>query len=348
MITPSRPPVIVIAHRGASGYVPEHTLASYRLAIEMGAHFIEPDLVLTCDGELIARHDNTLDLTTDVAQHAEFAARKTTKSVDGKRVTGWFSEDFTLAEIKRLRAIERLPDLRPAGARLDGQFEVPTLREIIALARTQETVTGRRIGIYPEIKHPTYFRRLGFAMEQRLVQALHANGYEDQHDRVFIQSFEVDSLQRLRGLTPLPLVQLLDITGNPYDIEATGGALTYDQMATATGLAEIAEYAAAVGPEKNHFILPLDGSGRLHAARATDFVRNAHAAGLLVHPYTFRAENHFLPVEFRGGGGANAHGDLEGEMAAFLAAGVDGLFTDHADIGVRACARWNARRQPHP
>ncbi|MFL6713684.1 MAG: glycerophosphodiester phosphodiesterase family protein, partial [Sulfurifustis sp.] len=223
---------IVIAHRGASGYVPEHTLAAYAIAMLQGADFIEPDLVITKDGQLIARHDNVLDVTTDVAAHPEFASRRTTKVVDGHSHTGWFSEDFTLAEIKRLRAIERIPGVRPANARFDGQFEVPTLAEIIDLVRANETGLRRRIGIYPETKHPTYFQKLGLAMEEPLVKILHANGYDRQPERVYIQSFEIANLKKLRTLTPIPLIQLLETSGRPADVAAAGGTLTYDQMAT--------------------------------------------------------------------------------------------------------------------
>jgi glycerophosphoryl diester phosphodiesterase len=340
---PKRAP-LVIAHRGASGYVPEHTLAAYTLAIQQGADFIEPDLVMTKDGHFIARHDNTLNLTTDVATRAEFGDRQTEKTVDGTRVTGWFSEDFSLAEIKRLRAVERIPHVRPNNVRFNGQFEIPTLQEIIDLARAQEKASGRTIGIYPETKHPSYFRRLDLAMEKRLVQTLHANGYDKEPHKIFIQSFEIENLQDLRRLTRLPLVQLLWGDGKPYDVDAVGGALTYDRMATAAGLSDIAAYADAVGPEKNHFILPLDVNGALNSRDATDFVKLAHAAGLAVHPYTFRAENHFLPSNYRRDTETGMYGDLVGEIAAFLATGIDGFFTDHSDIGVRARDRVGASR----
>lgn len=335
---------IVIAHRGASGYLPEHTLAAYAVAMLQGADFVEPDLVMTKDGELIARHDNVLDLTTDVATRPEFASRRTTKVVDGHSHTGWFSEDFTLAEIKRLRAIERIPDVRPANARFDGQFEMPTLQEIVDLVRANERALGRAIGIYPETKHPTYFQKLGLSMEEPLVQILHANGYDRQPERVYIQSFEIANLKKLRRMTRVPLIQLLETGGRPADVEAGGGALTYDQMATAQGLREIATYADGVGPEKYHFIIPRAATGKLDPAKATNFVRDAHAAGLKVHPWTFRAENQFLPANHRSSGGANALGDSKGEIEAFLAAGIDGFFTDQSDIGVRARDEFITRR----
>lgn len=324
---------IVIAHRGASGYVPEHTLAAYAMAILQGADFIEPDLVITKDGHLIARHDNVLDLTTDVSTRPEFAGRKTTKTVDGVTVTGWFSEDFTLAEIKTLRAVERIPGIRPANARFDGQFEIPTFQEIIDLAQAYEKLLDRRIGLYPETKHPTYFDRLGLPLEEPLVKVLRRNGYEGRNARVFIQSFEINNLRKLKTMTRIPLVQLLWIEGKPYDVEAGGGTLTYEQMATPAGLAQIASYAKGVGPEKR-FIIPLDSAGNLDPSRATGFVQHAHAVGLQVHPYTFRSENVFLPNNFRSSSDPNALGDGAGEIKTFLRAGIDGFFTDHTDRGI--------------
>lgn len=335
---------VIIAHRGASGYLPEHTLEAYALAVRLGADFIEPDLVMTRDGVLVARHDNVLNLTTDVADHPEFAARRTTKSVDGEQVEGWFSEDFTLAELKTLRAVERIPDVRPRNAAYNGLFTIPTLDEIIALVAEMRGETGRVIGIYPETKHPTYFRAAGLAMERALVETLERNGLKGREAPVFLQSFEIGNLMELRTMTDLPLIQLLWKEGKPFDVQAAGGATTYDAMATPAGLQAIAAYADGVGPEKNHFIIPLDGEGRLDTARATSFVADAHAAGLKVHPYTFRAENHFLPAPFRSTGPATAAGDLDGEIAAFLALGIDGFFTDDPDAGVRAC-RAAARTQ---
>lgn len=332
---PDQDKPIVIAHRGASGYVPEHTLAAYAMAIHQGADFIEPDLVMTKDGHLIARHDNVLDLTTDVSTRPEFAGRKTTKTVDGVTVTGWFSEDFTLAEIKTLRAIERIPGNRPANTRFDGQFEIPTLQEIIDLARGYEKILDRRIGLYPETKHPTYFDRLGLSLEEPLVRVLRRNGYEGRNSQVFIQSFEINNLRKLKTMTRIPLVQLLWIEGKPYDVEAGGGSLTYEQMATPAGLAQIASYAKGVGPEKR-FIIPLDASGNLDPSRATSFVQQAHAVGLQVHPYTFRSENVFLPTNFRSSADPNALGDGAGEIKIFLRTGIDGFFTDQTDRGIVA------------
>ncbi|MCF7201263.1 glycerophosphodiester phosphodiesterase [Pseudomonas oligotrophica] len=325
------PRPLVIAHRGASGYVPEHTLGAYALAILQGADYIEPDLVMTRDGELVARHDNELDLTTDVASRPEFAGRRRTQAVDGVSLTGWFSEDFTLAELKTLRAIERIPEIRPGNARLDGSLQIPTLQEIIDLVKTLQLAQGRRIGLYPETKHPTHFQQLGLAMEKPLVRILARNGYAGRHAPVYIQSFEVDNLKRLSRLTELPLVQLFG-EGQPYDQQLRGSTLTYARMASAEGLRDIARYARGVGPDKG-YIIPRDANGNL--GTPTRFVSDAHAAGLEVHPYTFRAENAFLPASLRSSDEPSARGDLEAEIAAFLDAGVDGLFIDQPDIAVR-------------
>lgn len=327
---------LIIAHRGASGYLPEHTLEAYTLAIQQGADYIEPDLVMTKDGHLIARHDNVLDLTTDVSSRPEFASRKATKFIDGVSVTGWFSEDFTLREIKTLRAIERIPQARPGNARLDGQFKVPTLQEVIDLVKDMKRIVNREVGLYPETKHPTYFDSLGLSMEEPLVWTLHRNGYNSPRDKVFIQSFEVSNLRDLNRMTRLPLVQLLWLEGKPYDVEARGGTLTYDQMATPDGLREIARYADGVGPEKYHFIMPLNAQGELDISNATNFVSHAHAAGLKVHPFTFRAENAFLPVNLRTGVEPTARGQVEQEIRLFLQTGIDGLFTDQVDAGIKA------------
>jgi len=326
------PVPLVIAHRGASGYLPEHTLAAYALAILQGADYIEPDLVMTRDGELVSRHDNELGLTTDVAQRPEFAERKRTQAVDGVSLTGWFSEDFTLAELKTLRAIERIADIRPGNARLDGSLEIPTLQEIIDLVKTLQQSEGRRIGLYIETKHPTHFQQLGLAMEEPLVRILQRNGYADRDAPVYIQSFEVDNLKTLSALTQLRLVQLFG-RGQPYDQQLRGSDLGYAQMATAAGLEAIAGYAAGVGPEKT-YVIPRDAKGNL--GQPTDFVPNAHAAGLKVHPYTFRAENAFLPTDLRQGSSVADRGDIEAEIRAYLDAGIDGLFSDQPDIAVKA------------
>src|SRR5919109_4396838 len=279
---------IVIGHRGASGYRPEHTLAAYRLAAEMGADYIEPDLVATKDGVLVARHENEIGGTTDVANHPEFAGRRTTKTIDGVEVTGWFTEDFTLAELRTLRARERLPDLRPDNTAFDGLYQVPTFQEVIDLAKRAG------VGIYPETKHPTYFDSIGLSLEEPLVATLNANGYRGRNAPVFIQSFEVANLKELNRRTRVPLVQLIDETGAPYDFVAAGDPRTYKDLITPAGLAEIATYADGIGPSKN-LIVPRDAAGNLQ--EPTTLIRDAHRAGLKVHPWTFRRENDFLPAD---------------------------------------------------
>lgn len=318
--------VIVIAHRGASGLRPEHTLAAYDLAIAQGADFIEPDLVLTSDGVFVARHENDITGTTDVADHPEFAARRTTKVIDGESHSGWFTEDFTLAELKTLRARERLPQLRPGNTRYDRQFEVPTLGEIIALAKKRSGETGRVIGIYPETKHPSYFAALGLPMEEKLAAELRAAGWDSPAAPVFIQSFEVANLKRLHALTKVRLIQLMDAQGGPADKAAP----SYAAMATPAGLRAVAAYAYGIGPNKA-MIWP--GKGRV-----TALVEQAHAAGLRVHPWTFRAENAFLPPLWQRGRAPEGQGDIGAEIAYFLQAGIDGFFTDFPAEGVRARA----------
>lgn len=322
---------LIIAHRGASGYVPEHTLAAYAIAVLQGADYVEPDLVMSKDGQLFARHDNELGLTTDVAQHAEFADRKRKASIDGVELDGWFSEDFTAAELKRLGAIERIPDIRPGNTRLNGQFEIATLQEIVDLVKALQVSQGREIGLYIETKHPQHFNDLGLAMEKPLVESLARNGYRDADAPVYIQSFEVSNLKALRQLSSLRLVQLYG-KGQPHDQVVQGNPLTYAQMATAAGLRAVAEYANGVGPDKS-YVIPRKPDGSL--GEPTRFVADAHAAGLLVHPYTFRAENQFLPTELQQGSSPADRGDIEAEVRAFLATGIDGLFIDQPDIAVR-------------
>ncbi len=315
---------IVIAHRGASGERPEHTLAAYQLAIEQGADFIEPDLVMTKDGQLVARHENDITDTTDVSSRPEFKDRKTSKVIDGTKHSGWFTEDFTLAELKTLRAKERLPLLRRGNTRYDGQFEVPTLREVIALAKSASARTGRTIGIYPETKHPSYFAASGLPMEALLVAELKAAGWDRADAPVFIQSFEVDNLKALRQLTKVKLIQLLDADGGPADKAQP----SYAAMTTPAGLEAIAAYAAGIGPAKA-MVVKNDGT-------VTPLVADAHAAGLKVHPWTFRAENYFLPSGLRAGINPAGHGRLGEEISRHLAAGVDGFFTDFPYQGVEA------------
>ena len=328
---------IVIAHRGASGYAPEHTLVAYFIAMQQGADYIEPDLVMTRDGVLVARHENEISQTTDVAQHPQFAQRRSRKLIDGFAVEGWFTEDFTLAELKRLRAVERLPQLRQCNARFDGMFEIPTLDEILAMVAALQPARANLVGVYPETKHPSYFASLDLPMESLLVQTLERYGYRGRTAPVFIQSFETANLRALRKLTELPLVQLVEERGQPFDFAQSGDARSYADLLAQPGLQEVAGYADAIGVNKN-LILPQDGKGGL--AQPTTVNEDAHAAGLRVHAWTLRAENQFLPQVLRKGGDAAAHGDLAAEIEAFLAAGVDGFFTDHPDLGVRARDRF--------
>ncbi len=334
---------IVIGHRGASGYIPEHTIAAYAIAVEQGADFVEPDLVMTKDGVLVARHENEIGTTTDVADHPEFAGRFTTKVIDATAYTGWFTEDFTLAELKTLRVRERLPHVRPRNRTFDGDFTIPTFEEVLSFVVTTNqrlqsdalrsgSAKIRQIGVYPETKHPTYHRRLGFAMEEALVAALHRQGFSDRR-LVFIQSFEVGNLRRLSQLTSLPLMQLINGEGQPYDFAASGDRRTYADLITPAGLAEIATYAVGIGVHKD-LLFPRDGAGAISEPSAV--IANAHAAGLIVHGWTFRAENQFLPANFRQGGDPNGFGDILGELKTYLGAGMDGLFTDHPDIGAAA------------
>ena len=304
-------PAIVIAHRGASGHRPEHTLAAYELGARQGADYIEPDLVSTSDGHLVARHENEISGTTDVADRPEFADRRANKTIDGAALEGWFAEDFTLAELKTLRARERIPQLRPGNAAYDDRYEIPTFQEVIDLA------ARLAVGIYPETKHPSYHRSIGLPLEPALVDALRRNGLDHAGAQVFVQSFEAGNLQMLRAELSVPLVQLLGPRGD-------GGP---------EGLRAIAEYADAVGPNKVH-IVPRDAADASLAP--TRFVATAHAAGLLVHPYTFRRENSFLPAELRRGADPAAPGDLAAELRQFFALGVDGVFSDFPEVAVGA------------
>lgn len=329
LMAAASPAPIVIAHRGASGERPEHTLAAYGLAIDQGADYIEPDLVSTSDGVLVARHENEISETTDVADHPEFADRKTSKTIDGQQMTGWFTEDFTLAELKTLRARERLPQLRQSNTRYDGGYDIPTLGEIITLVKARQGSTGRTIGIYPETKHPGYFRGLGLPLEEPLVAALDDAGYRDGDDPVFIQSFEVENLKRLRTMTGVRLIQLMASANGPPDV----ASLKYADMAKPQWLASLAQYAQGVGAEKN-MVIPRDGSGALGAP--TTLVRDAHAAGLQVHVWTFRRENYFLPQPLRKGEDLTSTGEIGTEIRAYLATGIDGFFTDNVTEGVAA------------
>jgi glycerophosphoryl diester phosphodiesterase len=329
---------IIIGHRGASGYRPEHTLAAYTLAIRMGADYIEPDLVSTKDGVLVARHENEISGTTDVADHPEFANRMKTKTIDGRSVTGWFTEDFTLTELKTLRAKERLPAVRPDNTRYDGMFEVPTFDEVLALVRNESRRRGEVIGVYPETKHPTYFDGIGLSLEEPLVADLKQFHLNRPNALVFIQSFETANLRELDGVTKVQLVQLVDASGAPYDLVAAGDPRTYRDLVTPQGLAEIATYADGLGANKN-VLIPRDGAGFLTAPTAV--VDDAHRVGLLVHTWTMRDENQFLPADYRIGTDPNAKGNAIAEDHRFFDIGVDGIFTDHPDTGVAALESWH-------
>lgn len=329
---------IIIAHRGASGHRPEHTLSSYRLGIEMGADFVEPDLVLTKDGHLVCRHENEIGGTTNVADKPEFAARKTVKIIDGERFEGWFTEDFTLTELKTLRARERLPQLRPANMAFDGQDEIPTFQEVLDLIKGKSAPGGKPIGIYPETKHPTYFDRLNLSHDRPLVAAIKGADLDSADAQIYVQSFEVGNLRRLVGQTKAKKIQLVSAEGGPADDAAT----TYATMTSEAGLAQIATYAAGIGPQKS-MIIPTASDGAPQPA--TDLIARAHRAGLALHPWTFRAENYFLPSDLRRGVATNPTflaqaGDLDGECKRFLELGVDGLFSDNPATAVAARASW--------
>jgi glycerophosphoryl diester phosphodiesterase len=291
---------LVIAHRGASGHRPEHTIEAYTLAIEMGADAIEPDLVITKDGVLVARHENEIGGTTDVADR--FPARRTTKVIDGTSVTGWFTEDFTLAELQTLRAKERLEFRSQA---YNGRFQVPTFDAVLLLAAAKSREVKRSIAVYPETKHPTYFRDLGLPLEEPLVERLKAQGHTRADAPVFVQSFEPPSLQRLRGMTPVRLVQL---TSRAEDV-------------TPEQLKRMRQWADGVGVDKR-LVIPEDDSRR--TLEPTSLVRDAHAAGLFVHVWTLRNEPNFLSPSYQG--------DPTAEVRRMMALGVDGLFTDFPDV----------------
>lgn len=334
---PDKP--LVMAHRGASALRPEHTLAAYAKAIEDGADFIEPDLVATRDGVLVARHENDISGTTDVAARPEFAARRTTKTIDGTALTGWFTEDFTLAELKTLRVRERLGLVRPESQSYDGAFQIVTLEEVADFVAAEAAAQGRMIGLIPELKHSTYFQTIGLQLEPRLIAALKASRYLRQAP-VIIQSFEVSNLEALRPeLTGMRNVQLLQLIGDPrnapFDTVAAGRGLTYAQMLTPTGLAQIARYADWIAPA-TRVIIPLGAEDKL--ATPTGVVAAAHQAGLLVGTWTFRPENRFLAADFRNTAGDDAR-NPEGSLAEirrYLTQGLDGFFTDDVALGRRA------------
>ncbi|ANJ06582.1 MULTISPECIES: glycerophosphodiester phosphodiesterase [Streptomyces] len=325
----------VIGHRGASGYRPEHTFGSYELALDMGADIVEAgDLVPTRDGHLVCRHEPEIGGTTDVAGHPEFADRKRTKLLDGVSTTGWFTEDFTLAELKTLRATERIPANRPHNSLYDGRWEIPTFEEVLRWQNEQTRRRGRQVWIYPELKHPTYFRKLGLGTEERLARLLRKYGKDRGNSPVIVQSFEPTSIQRMNRLVGNPLAVLLSgANTRPWDFVETGDPRTTADLVTPKGLREIASYAQGIGPTLD-LIIPRDSAGRL--TEPTTLVRDAHRAGLVLHPYTMRNENPFLPAEFRKGTDPDAYGDAFGAFRTYFATGIDGIFTDNPDTGVLA------------
>ncbi len=348
---------LVIGHRGASGYRPDHTLESYKLAIDMGADFIEPDLVATKDGVLVARHEPNITGTTDVATRPEFASRKTTKNVDGVNEEGWFVSDFTLAELKTLRAVQPLSDRDQS---YNGKFQIPTFEEVLDLAKAEGTKAGRTVGVYPETKHPTYHANLGLPLEDRLLAVLAKYGYTTKASPVIVQSFEVSNLKYLRTKTQVRLVQLVDANDvnadgsmdltapydKPYDFAVAGDSRTFASLLTPAGLKEIKTYADGIGPWKPYLIPSkqvdankdgkpddLNGDGKIDERDrvmmpATSVVKDAHAAGLFVHAYTFRNEAKRLASDFKG--------DPKAEYKLFFNLGVDGVFSDFTDTAKAA------------
>jgi glycerophosphoryl diester phosphodiesterase len=341
---PSVAAPLVLGHRGAAGYRPEHTAAGYELAARMGADYIEPDLVPTKDGVLVDRHEPEISQTTDVASHPEFANRKTTKTIDGVVTTGWFTTDFTLAELKTLRAVERIPDIRQHNTLYNGRYQVPTFQDDINQWKALAKKFNRNLGIVPEIKHSTYFRSIGLPMEQRVLDVLRRNGLDHAGAKVIIQSFEVGNLQWLHQHTRVPLMQLTSATGAPADFVAAGDPRTYADICSAAGLRQVGRYATYLGPDKNQ-IVPRDATGKLLAP--TPLIRYAHQAHLLVAPYTFRNENSFLPTDFQRGTNPADYGDALAEYELFFALGVDGVFSDDSDTAITARTEWLAEGSPH-
>ncbi|MFE1290959.1 glycerophosphodiester phosphodiesterase [Streptomyces sp. NPDC058751] len=338
----SLPRPTVIAHRGASGYRPEHTFGSYQLALDLGADVVEAgDLVPTRDGHLVCRHEPEIGGTTDIAAHPEFAGRRTTKTLDGVPVTGWFTEDFTLAELKTLRAVERVPANRPHNTLYDGRWEIPTFEEVLRWQDEQTRRRGKQVWIYPETKHPTYFRSLGLGLEERVARLLRKYGKDRKDSPVILQSFEPSSIQRLDELVGNPLVVLLSAANTrPWDFVAAGDPRTVADLVTPAGLEWIASYAQGIGPTLD-LVIPKDAAGNLTSP--TTLVADAHRAGLILHPYTMRNENPFLPANFRKGTAADAYGDPFGAFRAYFETGIDGVFSDNTDTAVLARADFLGR-----
>jgi glycerophosphoryl diester phosphodiesterase len=333
---------VVYSHPGASGYRPEHTLAAYRLAVEEGADYIEPDLVMTRDGVLVDRHEPEIGGTTDVASHPEFAGRRTAKVLDGTSVTGWWVEDFTLAELRTLRARERLPQLRPESAGYDGRFEVPTLDEVLDLRRELSEQTGRVVGVIPEIKHSAFLHAAGFDPEQALMKALTAHGLNRPDAEVWVQSFELAPLVRLDNELGYraKLILLVTAEGSPYDLIAKGDPRTYTDLLEPASLKALADDIDGLGVDKRR-VIPVAPDGAL--GTPTSLVTDAHEAGLEVVAWTFRAENSFLPADYRKGSDPAAHGRMGEEVTRFLEAGLDGVFCDQPDICVAARTSFLSR-----
>jgi len=351
-------PPLVVAHRGASGYLPEETLEAYARAVELGADVIEMDLLVTKDGVLVARHDPNLAISTDVAKHPEFASRKKTMQVDGETQTGWFVQDFTLAEVKTLGGISTDAE-RPQ--QFNGQFKIPTFQEIIDFAKAKTKETGRTIAIYPETKNPTWFRDMGLPMEDKLVAMINAAGWNSKTAPIFVQSFEPGSLKYMKskGLNTR-LIQLIDGDGidmktgvmtyavpvdRPYEWTKAGDKRTFSSMVTPAGLAEIKTYADGIGPWKRYIFsiqgtigadgkaIDINKDGKINDADATTMasttlIADAHKAGLFVHPFTFRNENRRLAADYKG--------DPKNEYLAYYRLGVDGVFTDFTDTALTA------------
>jgi glycerophosphoryl diester phosphodiesterase len=330
------PKPTIVGHRGTSGYRPEHTFGSYNLALDMGADIVEAgDLVPTKDGHLVCRHEPEIGGTTNVADHPEFASRKATKVLDGTPLTGWFTEDFTLSELKTLRAKERIPEFRQRNTIYNGRFEIPTFQEVIDLQKRLSKELRRDIGIAPETKHPTYFRSIGLPLEPALVNTLDRNGLNRSGAKVVIQSFEVGNLVALNREVRVELVQLTSATGAPFDFTVSGDKRTYADLVTPAGLRDVAKYADWLGPDKNQ-IIPRNAAGFLQAP--TTLVTDSHRAGLKVVPYTFRNENNFLPADFRSSAVPAEYGNIFGEFEKFFATGIDGLFSDNTDTAIEARA----------
>ena len=336
---PGLPAPAVIGHRGAPGYRPEHTLGSYQLALDLGADLIELDVVPTKDGHLVCRHENDITGTTDVADHPEFAERRTTKTVDGEERTGWFTEDFTLAELKTLKARERVPGRRPGNTLYDDRWRIPAYAEVLDWAREQGR-RGRRVRLCTETKHPEHFRALGLELEEWLARLLRLHGLDGADAPLILQSFEPSSMRRMAGLVRTPrLVLLGEAHTRPWDFAESGDRRTVADLVTPHGLREIAGYAQGIGPA-TRLVIPERQDGTLD--RPSALVRDAHAAGLFVHSWTLRNENAFLPREFRRGEDPNAYGDVFGAARAYFETGIDGIFADQPDTALLAAADHRA------